>query len=943
MGDSSKLSGRDHAIELDSSDALRHTRDEFNIPSKADVARKTLPTSDSTDANDRAIYLVGNSLGLQPKRTLDRIQQYLATWRTQGVQGHFKPLDDSPLPTWLDVDARAAEMTAPIVGGKVSEVAVMQTLTANLHLLMAAFYKPDVKGRHKIILESKAFPSDHYAVETQIRHHGLRPEDSMITIEPPNNEDILSNEYVESIIEKHASTTAVLLLPGIQYYSGQLLDIPHLTSFARERGVFVIWDLAHAAGNVPLSLHDWNVDAAAWCTYKYLNGGPGCIGGMFVHERHTQVADDGSHNVRLAGWWGNDKKNRFAMRPGFVPVPGAAGFQLSNPSVLDITSLCASLEVFELAGGMAPLREKSTRLTAYLVSELQKLPQDMSTYWKIITPSEQERRGAQVSILLADGLLDEVMAGLERRSVLVDERRPNVIRVAPAPLYNTFLDCWGFVGAFRGALEEALDVKWKRQQMDDSTITDMQPSLRYVSTLPKFEKSFYKEHPDVTNRSDADVEAFRRKHQMTIAGKDVPRPVETFDEAGFPRYVMDEVKAQGFPAPTAIQSQGWPMALSGRDVVGIAETGSGKTLTYCLPSIVHINAQPLLAPGDGPIVLVLAPTRELAVQIQEEMKKFGRSSRIRNTCVYGGVPKGPQIRDLSRGVEVCIATPGRLIDMLEAGKTNLRRVTYLVLDEADRMLDMGFEPQIRKIIGQIRPDRQTLMWSATWPKEVRALASDFLQDFIQVNIGSMELAANHRITQIVEVVTDMEKRDRMIKHLEKVMENKENKILIFVGTKRIADEITRFLRQDGWPALSIHGDKQQNERDWVLDQFKTGKSPIMVATDVASRGIDVRNITHVLNYDYPNNSEDYIHRIGRTGRAGAKGTAITLFTTDNQKQARDLVNVLQEAKQQIDPRLAEMTRYGGGGGRGYGGWGRGRGGGRANANNMPIGNRNRRW
>ncbi|KAF5620521.1 ATP-dependent RNA helicase DBP2 [Fusarium sp. NRRL 52700] len=489
----------------------------------------------------------------------------------------------------------------------------------------------------------------------------------------------------------------------------------------------------------------------------------------------------------------------------------------------------------------------------------------------------------------------------------------------------------GYGGGAGGDRMGALGAGLKNQEWD-------------VTTLPKFEKSFYKEHPDVTNRSDADVEAFRRKHQMTIAGKDVPRPVETFDEAGFPRYVMDEVKAQGFPAPTAIQSQGWPMALSGRDVVGIAETGSGKTLTYCLPSIVHINAQPLLAPGDGPIVLVLAPTRELAVQIQEEMKKFGRSSRIRNTCVYGGVPKGPQIRDLSRGVEVCIATPGRLIDMLEAGKTNLRRVTYLVLDEADRMLDMGFEPQIRKIIGQIRPDRQTLMWSATWPKEVRALASDFLQDFIQVNIGSMELAANHRITQIVEVVTDMEKRDRMIKHLEKVMENKENKILIFVGTKRIADEITRFLRQDGWPALSIHGDKQQNERDWVLDQFKTGKSPIMVATDVASRGIDVRNITHVLNYDYPNNSEDYIHRIGRTGRAGAKGTAITLFTTDNQKQARDLVNVLQEAKQQIDPRLAEMTRYGGGGGgRGYGGWGRGRGGGRANANNQPIGNRNRRW
>jgi len=447
-----------------------------------------------------------------------------------------------------------------------------------------------------------------------------------------------------------------------------------------------------------------------------------------------------------------------------------------------------------------------------------------------------------------------------------------------------------------------------------------------MATLPRFEKSFYKEDEQVAKRSARDVDAFRREKEISIQGKNVPRPVETFDEAGFPGYVMSEVKAQGFTHPTAIQSQGWPMALSGRDVVGIAETGSGKTLTYCLPAIVHINAQPLLSPGDGPIVLVLAPTRELAVQIQQEITKFGKSSRIRNTCVYGGVPKGGQIRDLSRGVEVCIATPGRLIDMLESGKTNLRRVTYLVLDEADRMLDMGFEPQIRKIIGQIRPDRQTLMWSATWPKEVRQLAADYLNDYIQVNIGSMDLSANHRITQIVEIVSEFEKRDRMTKHLEKIMDDRNNKVLIFTGTKRVADDITRFLRQDGWPALSIHGDKQQNERDWVLNEFKTGSSPIMVATDVASRGIDVRDITHVLNYDYPNNSEDYVHRIGRTARAGRNGTAITLFTTDNAKQARDLVAVLTESKQPIDPRLAEMARYSGGGGnRSYGG---GRGGGR---------------
>ncbi|RAL62259.1 hypothetical protein DID88_004827 [Monilinia fructigena] len=439
----------------------------------------------------------------------------------------------------------------------------------------------------------------------------------------------------------------------------------------------------------------------------------------------------------------------------------------------------------------------------------------------------------------------------------------------------------GYGGGAGGDRMNNLGANLQKQQWD-------------LSTMPKFEKSFYKEDPVVAARSEEDVAKFRAQHNIAVQGPNIPKPVETFDEAGFPAYVMtEEVKAQGFPAPTPIQSQGWPMALSGRDVVGIAETGSGKTLTYCLPAIVHINAQPLLAPGDGPIVLK-SPSSE-------------SPPRIRNTCVYGGVPKGGQIRDLAKGVEVCIATPGRLIDMIESGKTNLRRVTYLVLDEADRMLDMGFEPQIRKILGQIRPDRQTCMWSATWPKEVRALASDYLNDFIQVNIGSLELSANHRITQIVEEPS------------------------VF------ADDIDitfRFLRQDGWPALSIHGDKQQNERDWVLNEFKTGKSPIMVATDVASRGIDVRNITHVLNYDYPNNSEDYIHRIGRTGRAGQKGTAITLFTTDNQKQARDLVNVLTEAKQVIDPRLAEMTRFGGGGGgggrgyggRGYGG-GRGRGGG----------------
>lgn len=358
-----------------------------------------------------------------------------------------------------------------------------------------------------------------------------------------------------------------------------------------------------------------------------------------------------------------------------------------------------------------------------------------------------------------------------------------------------------------------------------------------LNELPTFEKNFYREDPNVASRSSTEVSEFREDHEMTLKGDNIPKPVTTFEEAGFPPYVLKELNAQGFAAPTPIQSQGWPMALSGRDVIGIAATGSGKTLSYCLPAIVHINAQPVLQRGDGPVVLVLAPTRELAVQIQQECSKFGKSSSIRNTCVYGGVARGPQIRELSRGVEIVIATPGRLIDMLESGKTNLKRVTYLVLDEADRMLDMGFEPQIRQIVDQIRPDRQTLMWSATWPKEVQRLAHDYLKDYIQVNVGSLELSASHNIKQIVDVVAEFEKRDHMAKHIEEAMDDRSNKIIVFTSTKRTADEVTRYLRQDGWPALAIHGGKSQSERDWVLREFRNGKSPIMVATDVASRGI----------------------------------------------------------------------------------------------------------
>jgi len=460
-----------------------------------------------------------------------------------------------------------------------------------------------------------------------------------------------------------------------------------------------------------------------------------------------------------------------------------------------------------------------------------------------------------------------------------------------------------------------------------------------ISTLQKFEKNFYKEHPTVTNRSPMEIQQFHNDKQITIDGVDVPNPIFTFDEGNFPDYVMNQIRRNAWQAPTSIQSQAWPIALSGRNLVGIAQTGSGKTLGFILPAIVHVNHQPYLEHGDGPIVLVLVPTRELAQQVLEVSNEFGRTSQIKSACVYGGAPKGPQLRDLERGAEICIATPGRLIDFLEAGKTNLRRTTYLVLDEADRMLDMGFEPQIRKILDQIRPDKQTCMWSATWPKEVKRLAEEFLVDYIQVNIGALQLTANHNILQIIDVCADHEKEEKLVKLLNEIMQEKENKTLIFVETKRKADDIARRMKRDGWPVLSIHGDKSQQERDWALNDFRGGRNPILIATDVASRGLDVEDIKFVINFDYPNCSEDYVHRIGRTGRAQSTGTAYTFFTQNNAKQASDLVNVLREAKQVISPKLLQLeensrgmrggrqrwsggrggSRYGGGGGRFSGG------------------------
>ncbi|XP_010496296.1 PREDICTED: DEAD-box ATP-dependent RNA helicase 14-like [Camelina sativa] len=434
--------------------------------------------------------------------------------------------------------------------------------------------------------------------------------------------------------------------------------------------------------------------------------------------------------------------------------------------------------------------------------------------------------------------------------------------------------------------------------------------------------------PSSAPRSELSPEAYSRRHEITVSGGQVPPPIMSFEATGFPPDLLREVLSAGFSAPTPIQAQSWPIAIQGRDIVAIAKTGSGKTLGYLIPGFLHLQRIRNDSRA-GPTILVLSPTRELATQIQEEAVKFGRSSRISCTCLYGGAPKGPQLRDLDRGADIVVATPGRLNDILEMRRISLRQISYLVLDEADRMLDMGFEPQIRKIVKEIPTKRQTLMYTATWPKGVRKIAADLLVNPAQVNIGNVdELVANKSITQHIEVVTPMEKQRR----LEQILRSQEpgSKVIIFCSTKRMCDQLTRNItRQFG--AAAIHGDKSQPERDHVLNQFRSGRTPVLVATDVAARGLDVKDIRAVVNYDFPNGVEDYVHRIGRTGRAGATGHAFTFFGDQDSKHASDLIKILEGANQQVPQQIREMATRGGGGMNKYSRWGppsggRGRGG-----------------
>jgi len=407
-----------YTVEQDRADPLKGYRQRFHIPQH--------------EGRDE-IYLCGNSLGLQPRGTARYVQEELEDWQRLAVKGHF-----AGRRPWMPYHELFTGKTARVVGALPSEVVNMNSLTVNLHLMMVSFYRPTPQ-RHKLVVEKGAFPSDRYAVESQAKLHGLDPDRSLIELAPRRDDAYVSVDEIETLLEEEGREIALLMLPGVQYYSGQVFDMARIVEAGHKAGCLVGFDLAHAAGNIPLKLHDWDVDFAVWCNYKYMNAGPGAVAGCFVHERHARAFD----RPRLAGWWGHDKKSRFRMGPEFVPMAGAEGWQLSNPPVLGLAPLLASLEIFDEAG-MDALREKSVKLTDYLEFLLK---EKLSGIVEILTTSKPAERGCQLSLRLHAGRKQarRVFEQLEQAGVTSDWREPDVIRVAPVPLYNSFSDVYGFV------------------------------------------------------------------------------------------------------------------------------------------------------------------------------------------------------------------------------------------------------------------------------------------------------------------------------------------------------------------------------------------------------------------------------------------------------------------------------------------------------------------
>lgn len=402
------------------------------------------------------------------------------------------------------------------------------------------------------------------------------------------------------------------------------------------------------------------------------------------------------------------------------------------------------------------------------------------------------------------------------------------------------------------------------------------------------------------------IDEYLKKHTIDIQGDLNLRPIMEFKYANLPDNMMQVVK--DFAHPTPIQAATWPITLSGRDIVGIAETGSGKTLAFTIPGLVHIASKLKRGKKTGkPSMLVVSPTRELAMQSAEQAEAAGKAVGVTCICVYGGVDKYPQRQAFQRGVDIVVATPGRLIDLMNEGVCDLSEVSFMVLDEADRMLDDGFENDIRSIMSHSPKSRQTLMFSATWPESIRKLASDFLNNPMRVTIGSTDLAASQNVQQIVQVIQNPRDKERhLLDLLKKIHKSRKNRVLIFALYKKEAMRVEKSLEYHGYKVIGIHGDKNQAQRTQALNSFKDGSYPLMIATDVAARGLDIPDVEYVVNLTFPLTIEAYIHRIGRTGRGGKKGTAYTFFTPEDKAHSGELINVLKQANMNVPEELLKF-------------------------------------
>ncbi|KAF4547842.1 Pre-mRNA-processing ATP-dependent RNA helicase prp5-like protein [Elsinoe fawcettii] len=475
--------------------------------------------------------------------------------------------------------------------------------------------------------------------------------------------------------------------------------------------------------------------------------------------------------------------------------------------------------------------------------------------------------------------------------------------------------------------DDAIDVKAKRKKKEVPTVDHKKVEYE------EFRRDFYTEPQELHDMTEEEAKSLRFElDDIKVQGSNVPKPVQKFAQLGLGSQVLDIIRGLGFEKPTCIQAQAIPAIMSGRDVIGVAKTGSGKTVAFLLPMFRHIKDQRPLENMEGPVGLILAPTRELATQIHKECKPYLKALNLRACCAYGGAPITEQIADLKRGAEIVVSTPGRLIDLLAANSgrvINLRRVTYVVMDEADRMFDMGFEPQVQKILSNVRPDKQCVLFSATFPRKMEGLARKELKAAVQITVGGRSTVPKE-ITQVVKVVKEEDKMSRLLEMIGNEFQSDDDKrCLVFVERQETADVLLGKLQRVGYPCVSVHGGREQIDRDQALEDFKAGNVPIMIATSVAARGLDVKQLTLVINFDVPSHLEDYVHRAGRTGRAGNLGTAATFITPDQERFSLDIVKALKQSETHVPDELQKMAdgfearikegtakRYGGFGGHG---------------------------